>query len=632
MFLKKQALKLALSSILGFTGVSMAQTDLANWSHTAPIAINTTPSGADLADSIIVTNFPLLVRLDTHSIDFSQAKGNGSDIRFSSLDSNIYPYQIEKWDSAGGSAAIWVQIDTIKGDTVSQINMYWGNSSAEDSSNGTVVFDTAQGFEAVWHFGEAGNTDSAGFKDATSNSLHGTGYGFTQASAIPSIAGNGLDFVKANGNYIDIPNSASGLLNFSVTTDPYTISTWVNLNDIGNSETPLIVKGDYQYAVKAKNTGEWEIFRKDEGWINNRTPATANQWVHITAVFNGRTSQSLYIDGALASNTTNTGGSGDAIDTFNLNIGRNAAVINRLLDGKLDEVRISSVTRSADWIKLNYASQNANQTVVNFLPTGCTDSSEVFEADSVLNTIGETDTLSMVATPASCATSEKWVLSASTNDSTISNQDSIQYISPRLAASDTLIFKYKATFFSGTTKEKVFTVIVNNSIPDPILSINAPANWDGLNPLRIAGITVNKLALTAPNMPPITYRWTSTGIFVDMIKTDSSLTISNPRENGNVTLKFCADNGGDEACQTITYSNIIVAISNRGALSSLIELNSGSLVWNQASHVQIFSINGKTLLNKKGQAGDRLQLTPEMIQGLKSNQLKMTIRSLVQTK
>ena len=53
------------------------------WQHAGSLYILTTPEGADLPATATEQDFPLLVRLSKETFDFSQAKANGEDIRFS---------------------------------------------------------------------------------------------------------------------------------------------------------------------------------------------------------------------------------------------------------------------------------------------------------------------------------------------------------------------------------------------------------------------------------------------------------------------------------------------------------------------------------------------------------------------
>jgi hypothetical protein len=53
------------------------------WQHSGSLYILTTPEGANLPASASEDGFPLLVRLHKDFFDFSQAKAQGEDIRFS---------------------------------------------------------------------------------------------------------------------------------------------------------------------------------------------------------------------------------------------------------------------------------------------------------------------------------------------------------------------------------------------------------------------------------------------------------------------------------------------------------------------------------------------------------------------
>ena len=56
---------------------------LSGWKHSATVTLLTTPDGANLPPTAVVTDFPVLVRLHRDWFDFNQARPDGSDIRFS---------------------------------------------------------------------------------------------------------------------------------------------------------------------------------------------------------------------------------------------------------------------------------------------------------------------------------------------------------------------------------------------------------------------------------------------------------------------------------------------------------------------------------------------------------------------
>ena len=64
------------------------------------------------------------------------------------------PYQIEQWDAANGTAAIWLKVPTIAGNARQEIKMYWGKADAVSESSGPTVFNAANGYFSVFHMNE----------------------------------------------------------------------------------------------------------------------------------------------------------------------------------------------------------------------------------------------------------------------------------------------------------------------------------------------------------------------------------------------------------------------------------------------------------------------------------------------
>jgi hypothetical protein len=359
------------------------------WTNRRSIVLNTTASGANVAGT--VTNFPVLIRLGSAEAATIAAANGGNSLRFSKADNTTaLPYQIESWSPT--AAAIWVKVDSIKGNNNTQvIRMHWGNGAAASESNGAAVFDTTLGYEAVWHFSE-GNSDTA--FDATANNLkaapersNATDYSLgpedtvgvigrarrygTNSSGAPSAT-------AANaGNSFQVPNSASGPLNFGEN-GTYTVSAWVNVNAVGTSRS-MLSKGDRQYFLELRSGGrQWEFseYQATIGWnqtladtVKASTPqetATNNQWQHLVGVRNG-TSQKLYWNGVMVDSTINIdGGTTSARTTNNFTIGRNpTSTGSRYFRGELDEIRVASVARSFDWIKLEYQNQRDVNTLAN---------------------------------------------------------------------------------------------------------------------------------------------------------------------------------------------------------------------------------------------------------------------------
>jgi hypothetical protein len=193
------------------------QEDYAQWGYSKGITINTSATGYNVSGTVY--NFPLLVRLSNmDSLVFSQAQRNGADIRFAQSNGKHLNYQITRWDSAQRKAAIWVKVDTVFGNNALQaLTVCWGKAGAADSSSGRRVFDTTQGFVAVYHLNDA----SGNAVDATANNLSATANGAISYNQGGIIAAS--DSLSGSGAYFNGGNSTKFQMN---TNNRVTISAW----------------------------------------------------------------------------------------------------------------------------------------------------------------------------------------------------------------------------------------------------------------------------------------------------------------------------------------------------------------------------------------------------------------------
>jgi hypothetical protein len=347
------------------------------WGYSRTIGLNTTATGAGVSENVF--GFPVLIRLADTTFVFSQVKTGGADIRFMKPDSTPLPYEIEQWDAANGKAGLWVRLDTVYGGNNTQsIVMYWGNPGAAVASNSAAVFDTTNGFQGVWHLAEAGNATAF---DATGNHYDGTPTGMNTASAVSGVIGTAQDF-NGSSSCITMANTANSTLNFPQSGN-YSLSLWAYVDTLDANWHEIAGKGHEQYYVKFKSLGNsraiWEFveFQDQQGWeyAEDSVPPSpgSKQWVHVTGVREGSL-QSLYINGAPVSSTILLkAGSYSRNTSDDFMIGRYARQVLIPLyegwcyfDGKVDEVRVSSGAQSADWIRLSYMNQRADDKLVAF--------------------------------------------------------------------------------------------------------------------------------------------------------------------------------------------------------------------------------------------------------------------------
>ena len=208
-----QPQKLDSNSIVVFKN-DTTKTRGSTWMYHKTLYLNTSASGAGVFGTI--TNFPVLIRLTKSNFNFSQASGNGYDIRFTKSNNTPLHYEIETWDSSQGYAAVWVKLDTIlPNNTTQNIRMHWGNKQVAgiDSSSSTAVFDTSTGFAGVWHMNQ---TPTILLLDATAHHYNGTASGTVKSATdyTATVAGTAQTF-DGISTYYELKNTEFSALNFS---------------------------------------------------------------------------------------------------------------------------------------------------------------------------------------------------------------------------------------------------------------------------------------------------------------------------------------------------------------------------------------------------------------------------------
>jgi biopolymer transport protein ExbB len=352
------------------------------WRYSKTITLDTTAAGAHVTED--VENYPLAVLLDKSRFDFNQARADGADIRFFDAVGTPLTHAIEVWDRQSGSAAIWVLLNAVKGNSNMQsIVMKWGHPGAADISDSKAVFKRAHGFVGAWHLGEDGNTNPDGYKDSSDHEAHGTGVGMVPGSRVDGRVGKGIHLDNAAGQetarWIRVSGEKAAQFNPG---PPITVSIWAlgYSYPIRSYET-IIAKGDTSWTLQRVQYGPGGGAQKIGGQGYQtcvRTPKyhlcaynfagqglVTKQWLHFMVVLE-EPSMKLYINGKLnASESAGPWTKGD----HDLGIGNQTQHLEkgrRQWDGILDEARVMQVARTASWAKLDYESQREAPTLLKF--------------------------------------------------------------------------------------------------------------------------------------------------------------------------------------------------------------------------------------------------------------------------
>jgi hypothetical protein len=319
-----------------------------SWTHRRKLTFKNSQQTQDLK------SFPLLVVFQQGSrIDYTKTRNAGQDIRFTDEDgTTVIPHEIERWDEQGKSY-VWVGVPQIDGSSATDhIWVYYGHSTAPDGQDPAKVWNT--GYVGVWHLSQVPDGTANDIQDSSSTNSHGTSKGgMSAADQVNGPVGWCLDFDGSN-DYIDMGDRPQ----FDVQT--YSWSLWLNANGaptvgVGN-EQPLW-NADTNFNFAWSHWGavfkQAAVHRDAADWRSAQIPGTlsASTWYFIAGTYDGSI-LTVYLDGSPAD--TQSAGA-PAASSGPLTVG--APISGGVpFPGKLDEVRVSNVARSGDWIKAQYLS------------------------------------------------------------------------------------------------------------------------------------------------------------------------------------------------------------------------------------------------------------------------------------
>ena len=280
------------------------------------------------------TNFPVLINVTDTNLRDNVENSNGYDIVFASdaNGSNLLSHELESFDSGNGKLTAWVKVPSISSSSNTTIYMFYGRSSGTSNTSTTNTWDS--NFKLVMHM-------NANLADATANGNNGSNNGTASATGI---IGDARDFERSDNDYITVADDNSLDL-----TNQLTMSFWVKLES--NNSPDYITKGQNEsYEATSRSNRRPQFKRNNGNNLNSGTNLTQGSWVYLTYV--KTTSQKLiYINGNLDVSHSDNGSFDTNSDA--LQISRQSDAV----DGIMDEVRISSIPRSANWIKTEYNNQ-----------------------------------------------------------------------------------------------------------------------------------------------------------------------------------------------------------------------------------------------------------------------------------
>lgn len=308
----------------------------------------------------VLLNFPLLVHLQEPTLRSTAQNGMvegdmGYDIVFVDALGEVMDYQIESYNPDSGELWAWVRLQELSPFADTRVSLYYGNENIREDLSTQFTWD--ENYAGIWHF----NGD---IEDATLSKNSGVSVGAIQ---VPGKMGYGKQFKgikNVSGSIIHIPDHNSLDLQ-----EEGTIEAWIYVNSF-QDWAGVVYKGDKTdfsddaYFIQFLGGSErkrlaFGIANKNGTYSYERSAIDleAETWYHVAFTWDQQTMR-LYVNGYDYGSKPNSTVARNTSGGLNIGSQLNEAVEKNPFDGIIDEVRISNVARSQQWVATSYQNQS----------------------------------------------------------------------------------------------------------------------------------------------------------------------------------------------------------------------------------------------------------------------------------
>jgi hypothetical protein len=307
----------------------------------------------------------------------TNAKGYDIALTSDATGQNRLDHEIDTYDPLTGTVSLWVRIPSLSHSTDTALFIWYGNSNVLTSQE-NVKGVWKNNSLSVYHFGTPSNPS---LKDSASAgydlSIRGNAQTGGAIGAGQGVVGGGWAFSNPNQSSVAGMLEENTLYRESVSAYPrgtsaVTLEAWFMTSGKNGNSGELVgygedgVNGDRVGLVIAAADftqtvqGALSLEFRNIG-VGIMTFSNDNKWHHLVGVYGGGSSGQVYLDGANIASTTSL--PPISIPTTELRLGGLPGTECCWgFNGSLDEVRISSGPRSADWVATEYNNQSSPST------------------------------------------------------------------------------------------------------------------------------------------------------------------------------------------------------------------------------------------------------------------------------
>lgn len=292
-----------------------------------------------------LTDFPVLFSVTDPDYKHTSEGGKienfeGYDLTFTLEDNTLIDHDLEFYDPVNGTIIAWVRFPILSASENTTFKLFYGSEEINYNTSSSTTWD--DDYELVMHM--TGTPEDASTAGNTVNTDSGT------SSESNGRIGGARAFTDPS--FIQMDDSPSLDINEDIT-----LSLWVNPQNITDNPD-LVTKGDWTeaYSTEIDTSGEL-VFRLNGNDFYSSQSINNNEWFFLAFTKNG-TNWAIYIDGEEQGSGTNAPATIDSAGDLFLSSSAYSFV------GLMDEVRISSAARSADWVATKYNNQTDPESFV----------------------------------------------------------------------------------------------------------------------------------------------------------------------------------------------------------------------------------------------------------------------------
>ena len=373
---RKQVAALTIGSLA--LGLAVAPAPAANfnstgWQNEMQIAF----AGYNRTETL--TNFPALVVLSPNIGNFQYSQflsGTNADLVFTDgTQTNMLNYEVETWNT-NGSSYVWVQVPALSSNA--SVWAFWGKNGQTAPACTTNGATWSGSFAGVWHMKEGTGTKVADSASTNNGTLFNSPT-WTNGLVDGALSFNGVNQYATMSNSPALrptfPFTVSVVAKSDLTTNPTLVADCDIGGNGGYAGFSVVLNTDGSIAAQVgPNAGYGgPTFRKT--FITSANAVSSNAWHNITVVFNNINSFPIYVDGS--PQATNSSGSAGSLAYAANNQFRLSAIYDpngpatRYYKTQMDDVQLSTVSRSSNWIWAAYQNEASNavfNTYTNVMP------------------------------------------------------------------------------------------------------------------------------------------------------------------------------------------------------------------------------------------------------------------------